>query len=190
MTTAHKPKVLFLIIPFFVLIGIILLEKQKYETISEDTGEWQLPDQKVNQATNDTNEVDEQELDINLVRDPEKSHLTITHPAAREEKLSTKEDSLDLELPSFNNNRDFDLPIPAFQTVQAWKAQDKLMNTWPAYLLVHEELNNELFSEMDINKLSDQEIIRIAEEYREKFWDATKEFSATSYQDAYKASSL
>jgi hypothetical protein len=68
---------------------------------------------------------------------------------------------------------------------EIWRAQDDTMGAWPAYPEVREELCRELQEKLDIDNLSNEQLVATAVALREKFWRAGGCLSKTSYPYGY-----
>jgi hypothetical protein len=71
-----------------------------------------------------------------------------------------------------------------------FRAQDKVVSKWPAYLDVREQLSNEVFAELDVDNLSTSELVQAALELRKKFWQLGGTSSEAAYRYAYMARAL
>jgi hypothetical protein len=68
-----------------------------------------------------------------------------------------------------------------------FRAQDKVVSKWPAYLDVREQLSKELLAESDVDNLSTDELVQAALELRKKFWQLGGTSSEAAYRYAYMA---
>lgn len=112
--------------------------------------------------------------------------------SADNQGTSAAEESTELDMsafvdPEISEEGDAEGALVLLQADHVWKAQDQVMDKWPEYSDVQEALQEELLAEIDPNVLSDDEIVQIASELREKFWHAGGGLSYTSYVNAYKA---
>ncbi len=101
--------------------------------------------------------------------------------------LATEYDALDINLPEPFTETELELAIAQFEAKQIWKAQEKVMSTWPAYSEVQEHLHKELSDKLNPGELSEEELIQAALEFRDNFWNAGRDLSKNSYRHIYKA---
>ena len=68
-----------------------------------------------------------------------------------------------------------------------WKAQDRIMDTWPAYSNVKQQLSEELWAKLGVENLWNEQLMATAVALREKFWEKGGRLSRTSYPYGYAA---
>lgn len=73
---------------------------------------------------------------------------------------------------------------------EIWRKQEEIMRTWPDYSEVRDQLYDELVSKLDINELSEKQIVSTAVALRELFWEKGGCLSETSYPYGYAARML
>jgi hypothetical protein len=68
---------------------------------------------------------------------------------------------------------------------EIWRAQDEIMSTWPEYSEVRDQLYDELVSKLQIDQLTNENLVSTAVKLRELFWQKGGCISETSYPYAY-----
>lgn len=122
-----------------------------------------------------------------------------------EEKLPSEPEPKIKDLANTQNGRELNLPdlgdlnllglkdsapetiTPLVGHIEVWKAQDRIVSTWPAYSDVKQKLYEELQAKLDIKNLSNEQLMATAVALREKFWDKGGRLSHTSYPYGYAA---
>ena len=174
MKATGKIKVLVAIIPVLVLAGVLLLHRAGHE--------------KALDAPTNPNPVHDRKSEVAPAEPGKKIPSQNSSVRMNTKKLiNTEDEIIEPDLPSPFNNYKLDLILTQAQAKQLWQAQDKVMSTWPVYSDVQQQLHKELLARLDIDNLSDEEIIQSVLEFRENFWQAGGCLSSTSYRDAYMA---
>jgi hypothetical protein len=71
--------------------------------------------------------------------------------------------------------------------IGVWKAQDRIMDTWPEYSDMKQQLSEELRAKLDEENLRNEQLMATAVALREKFWEKGGRLSRTSYPYGYAA---
>jgi hypothetical protein len=111
------------------------------------------------------------------------------------EKISiTNEDSQEINLPDLEDlnllGLEVDEPeviVPLVGMKEIWRAQDEIVSTWPDYSDLTESLYEELVLKLNIDGLTDEQLLATAVALREKFWEAGGCLSKISYPYGYAA---
>ena len=190
MKITTKTKVLFVVIPILVLMGIFLLQKEGAKKYL-DHGKPLPPSPSLNVGERKTAQnkcsIRNEDLKVESVEHIKKIPSQISLSETKQKEESEFEDKFsELELPSPFEDNEIERIIEYVQINRVWKAQDRIINTWPAYSEVQKKLLKELSEKLDIDKLSTEQIIQIALEFRKGFWQEDGCFSRNSYQNAYK----
>lgn len=191
MKITRKTKVLFVIIPVLVLMGIFLLQKlesKKYLdhakslilSLSPDFGEREAEQNKCSTRNEDSK--------LESVEHIKETPLHVSLSSRKQNEESVFEDRFsELELPSPFEEHEMDTLFAKAQADRVWIAEDKLANTWPAYLDIREQLHKELLAELDLENLTNEQLIHIGLIFRRKFWQEGGCFSEASFRNGYKA---
>jgi len=91
------------------------------------------------------------------------------------------------DLPEPFTEEEFALILSKLEAEKIWKAQDRIMMTWPAYKDCEERLRQELAQELNIDDASEEKLLCGALKFRENFWQMGGNSSSKSYQHIYKA---
>jgi len=91
------------------------------------------------------------------------------------------------DLPEIFTENEINRILVKAEAVSIWTAQDKVMRAWPIYDNIRDKLLKEVAQELDLSRISEEEIIRKALVLRNIFWQSGDGFSQTSYIYAYKA---
>ncbi|KPL13161.1 hypothetical protein AMJ85_00020 [candidate division BRC1 bacterium SM23_51] len=117
-----------------------------------------------------------------------------SEPEPEIKDFATAQDSRELDLPDLGDLNLLGLEDSAPQTItplvgymEIWKAQDRIVSTWPAYSDVEQQLYEELQAKLDIENLSSKQLVATAVALREMFWEKGGRLSQTSYPYGYAA---
>ncbi len=117
-----------------------------------------------------------------------------SEPKPKMKDLATAQDSRELPVPDLGDLKLLGLEDSTLETItplvgymEIWKAQDRIVRTWPAYSDVKQELCEELQAKLNIENLSSEQLMATAIALREKFWDNGGRLSQTSYPYGYAA---
>jgi hypothetical protein len=112
----------------------------------------------------------------------------------QEETFAAEESSQELDLPDLGDlnllgldDDEPDVIIPLVGMNEIWRAQDEIVSAWLDYSDVREQLYEELLEKLDLNNLSDEQLLATAVALREKFWEAGGCLSKISYPYGYAA---
>ena len=111
------------------------------------------------------------------------------------EKISvTDEENQEINLPDLGDlnllGLEVDEPeviVPLVGMKEIWRAQDEIVSTWPDYSDLTVPLHEELVLKLNIDGLTDEQLLVTAVALREKFWEAGGCLSKTSYPYGYAA---
>jgi len=111
-----------------------------------------------------------------------------------EEISVTKEKSQELVLPDLGDlnllgldDSEPDAIVPLVGMKEIWRAQDEIVSTWPDYSDLTDSLYEELVLKLNIDGLTDEQLLVTAVALREKFWEAGGCLSKISYPYGYAA---
>ena len=117
-----------------------------------------------------------------------------TPPVVQEEQLAAEDQIIYVDVPDINSlnllgvqEERATATVALVGMKQIWKAQDAIMSTWPVYSDIRERLHGELVAKLEIDNLSDEQLVTTAVALREKFWQAGGGLSETSYPYGYAA---
>lgn len=111
-----------------------------------------------------------------------------------EETVAAVEKSQELNLPDLGDlnllgldDNEPDVIVPLVGMNEIWRAQDEIVSTWPDYSDLTELLYEELVLKLNIDGLTDKQLLVTAVALREKFWEAGGCLSKKSYPYGYAA---
>jgi len=187
MKFASKGKVFFVIILTSLLVAVLLLRRQKFEKTS-NYDEPVSSNQQLNEEGDNIDAANNRNSKVELMEAVKETSSQISSSSEKPKKEAAEDRFSDLELPypPFEKG-ETEVALAKLKADQLWKMQDKVMDKWPDYSDIQEQLQEGLFAEINPNTLSDDEIVQIASELRERFWHAGGGLSRTSYVNAYKA---
>ncbi len=186
MKALSKIKVSYVLIIISVLVVLFLFLRLGDEKSSVHK-EIVLYDQEI---TNDFNTASEKEFRAGVAESAEKTPFqTFSSIEQKEPSLAgAKLPEFEPPLPSPFDDDELEFKILLAQRDQIRGAQDKVMKTWPDYLDMREQLHRELLVELDLENLSNEQLIESALKLRDQFWKTGGCSSMIlSYRHAYMA---
>lgn len=121
-----------------------------------------------------------------IEQSPEDTSISVKSTDALPDGLITE----DSELPAEFAPHQIDRIIARTEMMKVWQAQDKVMNSWPPYSQLSQQLHEQLAAKPDLQNASDEELLQRALAFRSKFWKEGGCLSETSYRDAYLARAI
>jgi hypothetical protein len=85
------------------------------------------------------------------------------------------------------SERELTAALYAAQANQICKAQDAVMQMWPRYSILRDQLHRELAQQLDGENVENEELVGRALTLREQFWQAGGNSSPDSYRNGYLA---
>ena len=139
-------------------------------------------------------ELQASDFDPNIPSDYTLVEMEFPSEPEPEETFATEEKNQELILPDLGDlnllGLDDDEPeviVPLVGMNEIWRAQDEIVSTWPDYSDLTEPLYEELVLKLNIDGLTDEQLLAIAVALREKFWEAGGCLSKKSYPYGYAA---
>jgi hypothetical protein len=178
------------IFPVFIFVllltGILLLQKLKSGKLPESQKS-SLARDEISKVTNNTDSTGNKDSEGNSVGTSSKAPLEVLSSKNSQARLVNEDNISELELPRPFDDAELEMEIAKAKAIQVYKEQDKIMATWPDYLDVRDKLHKKLLAGINLDALSSDELVDIALDLRNKFWQAGGNLSTVSYKDVYKA---
>jgi len=182
----NRVKIFPVFIVVLLLTGILLLQKLKSDKLPESQKS-SLARDEISKVTNNTNSTGNKDSEGHSVGTSSKAPLEVLSSKNSQARLVNEDNISELELPRPFDDAELEMEIAKAKAIQVYKEQDKIMATWPDYLDVRDKLHKELLAGINLDALSSDELVDIALNLRNKFWQAGGNLSTVSYKDVYKA---
>ncbi len=139
-------------------------------------------------------ELQASDFDPNIPPDYTLVEMELPSEPEPEESFAAEEENQEVNLPDLGDlnllgldDDEPDVIVPLAGMNEIWRAQDEIVSTWPGYSDLVEPLYEELVLKLNIDGLTDEQLLVTAVALREKFWEAGGCLSKTSYPYGYAA---